>query len=490
LGFVATLFLLGLFFLGAGILAIQVFGLVLPGVKAGDASLAWKTRAQAAQEINRYWNEERGLLVTDGSRSWSTTPGFFGLWVDPAAMAETAYQVGRTGSGENALAAEIERILRGEELEIQPVVTWNAEYAQAQLAQWAPMINLPAQEASLALEGGQLTVSPAQDGATVDIQQSLMGLAANPVGVMQSGVLQLSMTRVEPRVRDVSAAMAQAQALISRPIQVRAYDPVSNESLDWTIPPEVVSTWLRIDGSPDGPVVSLDAGLAGPYLSSLGDHLSGDRTLGPLPDSAVVSAALQSGAPIPLNIQHRSTEYVVQPGDTLLKIGWKVGIPFWRVTQANPGLDPERLTAGQTLVIPSKDELLPLPVVPNKRILISIGQQRMRVFQDGSQIREFVISTGIDRSPTQPGIFQIQTHEPSAYASVWDLTMPNFLGIYEAWPGFMNGIHGLPTLSSGTRLWGSILGRPASYGCIILDLDDAEWLYSWAENGVVVEIQA
>jgi lipoprotein-anchoring transpeptidase ErfK/SrfK len=67
--------------------------------------------------------------------------------------------------------------------------------------------------------------------------------------------------------------------------------------------------------------------------------------------------------------------------------------------------------------------------------------------------------------------------------------MPHFLGIYDATPGFTNGIHGLPMLSNGKRLWGSVLGRPASYGCIILDLDAAELLYSWAEDGVVVEIQ-
>ena len=114
----------------------------------------------------------------------------------------------------------------------------------------------------------------------------------------------------------------------------------------------------------------------------------------------------------------------------------------------------------------------------------------MTVYENGSPIREMVISTGVDRSPTQPGVYQVQTHDPSAYASVWDLTMPNFVGIYEAWPGFMNGIHGLPTLSNGTRLWASILGKPASYGCIILDLANAEWLYNWAETGVVVEILA
>jgi lipoprotein-anchoring transpeptidase ErfK/SrfK len=100
-----------------------------------------------------------------------------------------------------------------------------------------------------------------------------------------------------------------------------------------------------------------------------------------------------------------------------------------------------------------------------------------------------VISTGIDRSPTIPGVYQVQTHELNAYASVWGLYMPHFMGIYEGWPGFMNGIHGLPTLSGGRRLWAGSLGRPVSYGCIILDLQAAEDLYNWAENGVVVEIR-
>jgi lipoprotein-anchoring transpeptidase ErfK/SrfK len=100
-----------------------------------------------------------------------------------------------------------------------------------------------------------------------------------------------------------------------------------------------------------------------------------------------------------------------------------------------------------------------------------------------------IVSTGMPDSPTMAGIFQVQTHEINAYASNWDLYMPHFLGIYEAWPGFMNGIHGLPLLSSGRRLWASNLGAPASYGCIILDLAAAEDLYNWAEDGVVVEIR-
>ena len=100
-----------------------------------------------------------------------------------------------------------------------------------------------------------------------------------------------------------------------------------------------------------------------------------------------------------------------------------------------------------------------------------------------------IISTGMDRSPTQPGIFQVRSHVPNAYASVWDLYMPDFVGIYEAWPGFENGFHGLPVLSGGRTLWAGVLGQPVSYGCIILNTRAAQNFYTWAEEGVIVEIR-
>jgi lipoprotein-anchoring transpeptidase ErfK/SrfK len=192
---------------------------------------------------------------------------------------------------------------------------------------------------------------------------------------------------------------------------------------------------------------------------------------------------------ISLTIKHNPTHYQVEAGDTLTSIAFKVGMPYWKIQQANPGIDPDRLVSGQVLTIPSKNEMLPLPIIPGKRIVISISQQHLWTYENGQERSDHVISTGIDRSPTIPGIYQVQTHELNAYASVWDLYMPHFMGIYEGWPGFMNGIHGLPTLSGGRQLWAGSLGHPVSYGCIILDLQAAEDLYNWAEEGVVVEIR-
>ena len=188
-------------------------------------------------------------------------------------------------------------------------------------------------------------------------------------------------------------------------------------------------------------------------------------------------------------VYHDPTTYVVSQGESLWSISLKLGYPLWYLLDANPGLNLDNLAIGMELNIPSKNVLLPLPVVLNKRIVIDISEQRMTVYENGEVRNTYIVSTGVEDSPTIAGVFQVQSHNLNAYASNWDLYMPHFIGIYEAWPGFMNGIHGLPTLSSGRRLWAGNLGTPASYGCIILALDAAEDLYHWAELGVVVEIR-
>jgi hypothetical protein len=87
-------------------------------------------------------------------------------------------------------------------------------------------------------------------------------------------------------------------------------------------------------------------------------------------------------------------------------------------------------------------------------------------------------------------MFQVLSKEENAFASSWDLWMPHFIGVYRTGPDFTNGIHGLPTLSNGSILWGGYLGRqPISYGCIVIGLEEAAQIYSWVELGTLIIIQ-
>jgi lipoprotein-anchoring transpeptidase ErfK/SrfK len=103
-----------------------------------------------------------------------------------------------------------------------------------------------------------------------------------------------------------------------------------------------------------------------------------------------------------------------------------------------------------------------------------------------------VISTGLPTSPTAPGVFQVQSHELNAYADQWNLYMPHFMGFYHPGPNMelMNGFHGFPTRGGGYLLWTGDLGHPVTYGCVLLSLENAETLYNWAEEGVIVEVRA
>lgn len=486
---VIVVFLIGLpLLIGVGgYVYYQVTGRIAPGVQVGGSSLGWMTVEQAATVLHKDWNLEKRLLVSDGFKSWTVSTGDLGLELDAIQTARNAFGEARR----QAMWTEFGQMARSwlDGSQVAPAANVDLQKARSTLLALNENVTKPARDAQLTWDGSQLVVIPSELGYAIDISATLQTLQASPGLVLTSGYLRLPLVPVIPKIADVTGAMQQAEQFLNTPLALNAYDPIREEYFRWDISRQELGSWLTFLPGENGPQIGIDEDRLSSYLDTLSATLDGDRWLDSSIYSPLLAQAVQNGGQILMLVNHHPTTYVVQPGDTLISIGWKVGIPYWMILQANPELDPDALQAGQTLTIPSKDDLLPLPIIPDKRIVISIGEQRLWVFKDGKLLSEHVISTGINRSPTQPGIFQVQTHELEAYASVWDLYMPHFLGVYEAWPGFMNGIHGLPRLSNGTRLWRNILGKPASYGCIIMDLDEAEWLYNWAEAGVIVDIR-
>jgi len=123
----------------------------------------------------------------------------------------------------------------------------------------------------------------------------------------------------------------------------------------------------------------------------------------------------------------------------------------------------------------------------SKYILVDISEQHLYAYENGALVYSFIASTGMN-SATAIGSFAVQSKIPSAYGSTWDIWMPNWLGIY--WSGGLeNGIHALPILPNGGILWEGFLGRPISYGCVVLGTYESALLYDWAEYGTPVDIQ-
>ena len=410
------------------------------------------------------------------------------MTLDAAATAHAAALKGRSFDGLRDAVTQ-----RADWFTVAPVWAYDAATAERTLAQIAPQLAVAATDATVRVTGGQAEAVPATDGRELDTAATLAALAADPARVLLDGQLALVARPVPAAVQDVSAAVAEANRLLNHTVTLEAYDPLTDERFSWPIAPAVWSEWLRLSLDPAAPTDyrwTLDQQIAAAYLDTLETAMGDGRYLSEEETPAALSAAIQAQQPTAAaRIYHPERRHVVQSGETLSSIGYDTGIPYPWIQQANPGV--ESLSVGQEIVIPSPDALLPLPPVPGKRIVVSISQQRAWVYENGQLKWEWPASTGIESSPTAPGIFQIQSHEPNAYAGNWDLWMPSFMGIYRPVPtsDFMNGFHGFPTRGRSQLLWTGDLGHKVTYGCILLSSENAQLLYDWAEEGVVVEVQ-
>jgi len=190
--------------------------------------------------------------------------------------------------------------------------------------------------------------------------------------------------------------------------------------------------------------------------------------------------------------QHASTTHTVQRGETLTAIANSYGVSLWTLIQVNNLGNSALILPGQTLVVPKPSSLVSTwpstGTAGSKRMVVDLSEQRLYAFQGNSLAYQFVVSTGMPGARTAPGTYQVLDKHPNAYASTWNLQMPYWLGIY--WAGSLeNGIHALPILPNGQRLWEGYLGTPVSYGCVILGTIEAQTVYNWAEVGTPVVIQ-
>lgn len=217
------------------------------------------------------------------------------------------------------------------------------------------------------------------------------------------------------------------------------------------------------------------------------------------PDQIYVGQRLtipgQTGSQPPATNAPAKSRHVVQAGDTLWGVAYRYNVPVWALAQVNGLSTNSFLYVGQVLKIPGEGTGGTGGPVTNtpasnsgKRIVMDISEQHLYAYDGDRLVFSFVASSGLPGMDTARGEFEVLTKIPNAYASIWDLQMPYWLGIYRV-GNLENGIHALPILSNGQTLWENVLGSPASFGCIILRTEDARSLYNWAEIGTPVSVR-
>lgn len=138
-----------------------------------------------------------------------------------------------------------------------------------------------------------------------------------------------------------------------------------------------------------------------------------------------------------------------------------------------------------------KDEIV---TIPDKKpgegrldyfryIDVSIGEQRLRAYENAQLVNTYLVSTGTGDHPTPTGTFEVQSKVPKTRMS-WEYG-PDHPDNYDlADVPHVLGFDGPYTIHGA--YWHSNFGHRMSHGCVNESLPDAAWLYNWARVGDAV----
>jgi lipoprotein-anchoring transpeptidase ErfK/SrfK len=481
---------------------------IAPGMVSMGVDLSGMSVAEAQSALTAYWSQQR--INVDGTPAeLSLSPEELGIALDVQAITESAYRRSREFHSPSDIEVILTRMLAAVTFNSgSPSVSWQAptssaiepiwhfdpSVAAATLRNLAIALESAPQDAAVRVVSGRVEAVPAVEGRALDLAKTLAAIESGPWQVVGSQRLSLVVVQLTPAITDTTMVVEAVGPLLADSVRLALYDPIRNEERTWEIQPVTLGGWLEFRADPADPARltwALDRSAVEKTLAEDQPGLGEGRFVDAAEASeAITAAALDRSAVVRLRIYHQEQSHIVVPGETLSSIALDYGIPYPYIMAANPELGAT-LLAGFPLTIPSPDILLPLTVVEDKRVVVSLAQQRLRAYEQGDLKWEWPISSGLPSSPTSPGVFQVQSHEENAYAANWDLWMPWFMGIYRPVPNqdFMNGFHGFPSRDQHQLLWTDALGRRVTYGCILMSTENAQKLYEWAEPGVVVEVR-
>ncbi|MCL4863170.1 MAG: LysM peptidoglycan-binding domain-containing protein [Caldilineaceae bacterium] len=184
--------------------------------------------------------------------------------------------------------------------------------------------------------------------------------------------------------------------------------------------------------------------------------------------------------------------YTVQPGDTLSTLAQQFDSTMLALAEYNGLPNAETVYRGLELRIPYGPPPLPLRLPPvatsGSSFLVSLSRQECWLFWGKAVHHRWRCSTGYGEYITRTGNFAVQTKIENAKSRAYRLDMPYWLGIYYV-GNYENGIHGLPvSWDTGEKIWTSLVGQPATFGCAMLADEDAAELFRIAYVGMPVYI--
>lgn len=116
--------------------------------------------------------------------------------------------------------------------------------------------------------------------------------------------------------------------------------------------------------------------------------------------------------------------------------------------------------------------------IEGRWIDVDLSEQMVRAFEGTELVASFLVSTGVNKYPTETGRYKVYVKYESSLMHGPDYYLPDVpFSMYYSGEFSIHGTY-----------WHHNFGTPMSHGCINMSISDAEWLYNWADIGTIVNI--
>jgi vancomycin resistance protein YoaR len=226
-------------------------GKVFPGVSVAGVELSDLPRDEAAALLTTHLNYPvtGRIIFRDGAQVWMAQPQELGLYFDPESSAQAAFEVGRRGNLLSRVFDKVNTWYGGRNL--PPHMVYDQRQARQYLENLSVHVNLPTREATLQIDGVQVSAIPGQVGRVLDIDATLQPLNDQLAGMMDT-ILPLVIHDQPPAILDVSDAAERARRILAAPLTLTVPDAQPGDPGPWTLEPERLARLLQPQRVADG----------------------------------------------------------------------------------------------------------------------------------------------------------------------------------------------------------------------------------------------
>jgi lipoprotein-anchoring transpeptidase ErfK/SrfK len=314
----------------------------------------------------------------------------------------------------------------------------------------------------------RFVVSPARDGWVFDLaplDAALAVLALHPDTIPDC---PLTLVKTGPAIGD-AAALAAADAANDR-LDLTMRFTVGDDA--YTATPADIAGWIRLTPDPAAGRIGLDydaAAVAATLAARLGDLVATSGTPARQvagPDGTVL-AVVDEGTP------------EVMLGD-LADVAATVAQTLAQGTQVDLAVPVTTRDAGTITTTVAAN-----PPARGQWIDVDLTAQVTTLFEDGAVVASFVISSGKAETPTPAGDYSVYAKVALQDMSGYNADGTTYSIADVPWATWFWGNYGF---HAAYWLDESQIGTPQSHGCINMRVDEAKFLYDWADIGTTVTV--